>query len=127
LIAKVLCPLSPYYIFIIGGKYKRQSSDTTSAYRHIPLFQYPDFSSFYSAVPYDCRLIGVEILDQAHNIKNFVHPERAVYLLGNEGRGLSKTAIEKCHSFVKIPSERCLNVSCSGSIVLFHRRLQYAE
>jgi tRNA (guanosine-2'-O-)-methyltransferase len=52
---------SAHFIFTIGRKYKRQSSDTTKAFRKIPLYNYVDFETFYANMPYDCPLVGVEI------------------------------------------------------------------
>jgi tRNA G18 (ribose-2'-O)-methylase SpoU len=43
--------------------------------------------------------------------------------LGAEDNGLTKKAIEKCHYLVKFKSEKSLNVSVAGSIVLYDRGL----
>ena len=49
------------------------------------------------------------------------HPRRACYLLGAEDFGLKKEALDLCHQVVRIPSKFCLNVSTTGSIVMFDR------
>jgi tRNA G18 (ribose-2'-O)-methylase SpoU len=36
---------------------------------------------------------------------------------------MTKKAMEKCHHLVKFNSEKSLNVSIAGSIVLYDRRL----
>lgn len=116
--------LGASFIFTIGKKYKKQASDTGKAYRSIPLFQFTDFDDFYNTFPKDCRLVGIEILDQSEDLITFNHPERAVYLLGSEGVGLSQTAIEHCHFFTSIPTTHCINVSAAGSIVMYDRLLK---
>ncbi len=109
------------FIFTIGKKYKRQSSDVLKTSKSIPLFQHDDFESFYNSFPKDCKLIGIEIHDEAVDISTYVHFERSIYLLGSENNGLSKIAIEHCHDLIYIPSSGCLNVSNTGSIVLYDR------
>ena len=61
--------------------------------------------------------------ENAVDLETFEHPRRCVYLLGAEDNGLSKAAIAKCHHLVKFKSEKSLNVSVAGSIVLYDRGL----
>ena len=82
--------LNAQYIFTIGQRYDLQKSDTVKAYRNIPLFQYNSFEEFYSTIPKDCKLIGIELCDRSVPLTNFVHPERCIYLLGAEDYGLPK-------------------------------------
>jgi tRNA G18 (ribose-2'-O)-methylase SpoU len=80
------------------------------------------FDAFYNGMPYDCRLVGVEFPhDGARPLLQFVHPERCVYLLGAEDRGLSKAALARCQSIVYIPSKMCLNVAVAGSVIIYDR------
>jgi len=109
------------FIFTIGKRYKKQASDTMATYRHIPLYHYDTFDSFYNSIPYDCRLVAVELDENSVPISKFIHPERAVYLLGAEDSGITKEALLKSHSIVQLPGERCLNVAVAGSIVMFDR------
>lgn len=110
------------FIFTIGRRYQVQPSDTSVAYRNLPLFQYDGFNDFYANLPRSCRLFGVEYPHaEAKELPKFTHPARAVYLLGSEDNGLSKRAIEKCQEIVYIPSDFCLNVAVAGSVVLYDR------
>lgn len=109
------------FIFTIGRRYKEQATDTTKAHLNIPLFHYLTFDAFYSNIPHDCRLIGVELDNNSVSISQFQHPNRAIYLLGAEDHGLSETVIKKCHNLVQIPGKSCLNVAVAGSIVLYDR------
>lgn len=114
--------LGAAFIFVIGKRYEFQSSDTTKAWRSVPLFQYLTFDEFYGHLPHDCRLIGLEFPHPtARSLAGFHHPERAVYLLGAEDSGLTQKAKDKCHHIVYIESKMCLNVAVAGSIVLYDR------
>jgi tRNA(Leu) C34 or U34 (ribose-2'-O)-methylase TrmL len=109
------------FIFLIGKRFRKQSSDTTQSHKHIPLFEYPTFDDFYRNIPYDCCLISVEICERAKLIRIFSHPERAVYLLGKEDGSLPDDVINKSFGVIKIPTTYCLNVAVAGSIILFDR------
>ncbi len=109
------------FIFTIGQRYRNQSSDTTAAPRHIPLYHYLDFDHFQAARPLDCLLIGVEQSDNSQALESFDHPERAIYLLGAEDNGLPPPVIDRCQHVVHISTPMCLNVAVAGSIVIYHR------
>lgn len=109
------------FIFTIGNRYKKQATDTSKAWRSIPLNNYANLEAFYQSMPYDCMLVGIELHDKSEPIKTFTHPERCIYLLGAEDSGLSNDAINKCHKLVQLPGEFSLNVSTAGSIVMYDR------
>lgn len=109
------------FIFLVGRRFKKQLSDTMRSERHIPLFEYETFDEFYGSLPYDCKLIGVELIKCATPLSQYKHPERAVYLLGAEDNGLSGKAMGCCHEFIVLPGDTSLNVSVAGSIVLYDR------
>ena len=72
-------------------------------------------------IPYDCRIIGVEMTENAEFLNAFEHPKRAIYLLGAEDEGLPKEILERCHFTVKLPGNNSLNVAIAGSIVAHDR------
>lgn len=109
------------FIFLIGNRFKKQASDTAKSWRHLPLYEYENFELFNKHRPYDCRLVGIELMDVATPIIGFKHPKQACYLLGAEDAGLTKEAIDNCQELVYLPGEMSLNVSVAGSIVLFDR------
>ena len=116
--------LGASFIFVIGNRYKAQASDTVKAMRHIPMYHYNNFEDFYSNMPKDCKLIGVDNVSKARMLEGYEHPERAIYLLGAEDHGLSKRALEKCHSLIQFESKYCLNVSVAGSIIMYDRQMK---
>lgn len=113
--------LGASYIFTIDHKYRHQSSDVQRAWTKIPLYQYDSFDHFYNSIPHGCKLVGVEMDEKSTPIKEFSHPARAAYLLGNEAHGLRPAALDKCHEIISLPGTHSLNVSVAGSIVMFDR------
>lgn len=108
-------------IFTIGRRYHRQSSDTLNTPRHVPLWHFDSVDELVRAMPEGAPLVGVELTDTAIPIGTFVHPQRAVYLLGAEDNGLSKASLSRCHHVVRLPGESSLNVAVAGSIVAYDR------
>jgi tRNA G18 (ribose-2'-O)-methylase SpoU len=109
------------FIYLIGRRFQKQASDTVCAFRHIPLLEYQDNDDFINHLPYDCKLIGVEICSRSKDIVNFVHPERAIYLLGPEDGSIPESLLNHCHAVLQIPTNHCLNVAVAGSIILYDR------
>jgi tRNA G18 (ribose-2'-O)-methylase SpoU len=113
-------------IFTIGKRYQKQASDTTNAYRNIPLRNYATLDEFLAAQPYDCQLIGVEM--GGKTLSSFAHPERAIYLLGAEDHGLPPNVLARCQRLVSLPSVRTnsYNVAVAGSVVMYDRMTKHA-
>ena len=109
------------FIFTIGARYKKQCSDTTKAWKHIPLFNYKTFTEFNNLRPCDSPLIAIEQTNKSKSIREFKHPERAIYLLGAEDYGIPSKILEKCQDVIHISTPMCLNVAVAGSIVMFDR------
>jgi len=109
-------------VFYIRSKgYEKQATDTLNSWKHMPLVRYDSFDTLYNNLPYSTQLVGIELSDLSESIIPFEHPERAVYLLGAEGNGLPLQYQERCHSIIELPSLHCLNVSHTGSIVMYDR------
>nr|WP_321231605.1 RNA methyltransferase [uncultured Psychroserpens sp.] len=119
--------LGASFIFTIGNRYAKQSSDTHNAVKSMPYFHYDTFEEFYKNLPKGARIVGVELTEEAQDLETFKHPRRCVYLLGAEDHGLSHKAIEKSHFLIKFKSELSLNVSVAGSIVMYDRQLPKAR
>lgn len=113
--------LGASFIFTIGRRYSAQSSDTTVAWRHIPLFDYESFDNFKSNIPYGCPVLAIEM--GGHRLKNFIHPERCIYLLGAEDNGLPEEVLSQCYATISLEGVRQLsyNVAVAGSIVMYDR------
>jgi len=108
-------------IFTIGRRYKKQSSDTTNSYLHVPLRNYETFEDFKEHIPEQCQIVPIEM--GGHPLSNIVHPERAIYLLGAEDYGIPKDITDKCKLVISLESigQNSYNVAVAGSIVMYHR------
>ncbi len=108
-------------IFVIGKRFPKQASDCLKTWRHVPLREYADFDGYYQALPYDCRVVAIEMGGKP--LAGFNHPERASYLLGAEDHGLPAEIMAKCHLVVNLESvnTNSYNVAVAGSLVMYHR------
>lgn len=113
--------LGAAFIFTVGRRYSPQTSDTVKSWRHVPLFNFDTLDALWGALPYSCPLVGVELNESAVPIERFLHPERAVYLLGAEDHGLPPDVMKRCHHLVRLQGGISMNVAIAGSIVLYDR------
>jgi tRNA G18 (ribose-2'-O)-methylase SpoU len=108
-------------IFTIGARYRPQASDTVKAPRHVPLREFLTFEDFNAHRPFDAPLIAVEM--GGTPLRQFNHPERAIYLLGAEDHGLPASVLARCQSVVSLEAvgHPSFNVAVAGSLVLYDR------
>lgn len=110
------------FIYTIDRKYKRSNyADTMSTPKHIPLYEYENFETFMSHIPEGCVLVAVENSENSQLLPGFTHPDRCIYLLGSENKGIPDEILAKCERIVRIPGSTSLNVSIAGSIIMYDR------
>ncbi|AWK87806.1 RNA methyltransferase [Azospirillum thermophilum] len=95
--------------------------DTSGATEHLPFYVYDRVADL--ALPKDCRLVGVELTEDAVPLPSFRHPTRAAYVLGPERASLSPAILERCDFTIKIPMSFCVNVGVAGAIVMYDRMI----
>ncbi len=61
----------------------------------------------------------MELAETSVPLETYEHPDRAVYILGNERNGLPEPVLSACHEIVQLPGNFSVNVSVAGSIVLY--------
>jgi tRNA(Leu) C34 or U34 (ribose-2'-O)-methylase TrmL len=108
---------------ILGSKdssinVRKLSTDPGRAYRHVPILEVDDI---FCVMPNDCTPVAVELTDDAVDLTNFVHPERACYIFGPENGSVSPGILEKCRYVVKIPTTMSLNLGMTVNIVMYDR------
>jgi tRNA G18 (ribose-2'-O)-methylase SpoU len=96
-------------------------SDTSEAARHLPLYTYRTPAELQ--LPRGCRLVGIELTEDAVDLPSFKHPLAAAYVLGPERGSLSRDMTARCDLVVKIPTKFCVNVGIAGAIVMYDRLL----
>jgi tRNA G18 (ribose-2'-O)-methylase SpoU len=109
------------FTFTVGATYKalEAHADTSKGHLHLPHYNWGSIDDI--ALPNGCKLVGIELLDEAIDLPSFRHPWRAAYVLGPEMGSLSAGMLERCDYVVKIPTSFCVNVAMAGAIVLYDR------
>jgi tRNA G18 (ribose-2'-O)-methylase SpoU len=109
------------FFFSINAQVKLSDaqSDTSNAQGVIPVYAFPSAADF--RLPVGCRLVGVEITDDAVELPRFRHPQRAAYVFGAERMSLSGDILKRCEFVVKIPTGFSINVGMAGAIVMYDR------
>ncbi|HZD26671.1 MAG TPA: RNA methyltransferase [Alphaproteobacteria bacterium] len=109
------------FLFTVAGQYGRAHSDTSRAAGQVPLYEFASVEEL--SLPDGCRLVGIELMDEAEELPRFRHPPRAAYVLGPERGSLSAELLTRCDHVVKIPTRFCINVAMAGAIVMYDRLL----
>jgi tRNA G18 (ribose-2'-O)-methylase SpoU len=109
------------FTFTIGATYQalEARADTSKGQLHLPHYNWRDRGEL--ALPQGCKLVGVELTDEAIDLPSFRHPLRAAYLLGPEQGSISPELMAACDHVVKIPTSFCINVAMAGAIVMYDR------
>jgi tRNA G18 (ribose-2'-O)-methylase SpoU len=109
------------FTFTIGATYQalEARADTSKGQWHLPHYNWPTVEEM--VLPQGCRLVGIELLDNAIDLPSFRHPLRAAYVLGPERGSLSPALISRCDVTVRIPTRFCINVAMAGAIVMYDR------
>lgn len=87
--------LGASFLFTVGSRNAwEKSADTYKAWRRVPAFRYNDWGAFSASAPYSATWVAVEM--GGVPLHEFVHPERAVYVLGAEDAGLPPSIVRAC-------------------------------
>ncbi len=65
--------------------------------------------------------VAVEYRKNSENLRDFVHPENALYVLGPEDNSVPNHILSLCHRFVYIDTTSCLNLAMTVGVVLYDR------
>ncbi len=111
------------FVFTVDAAYQRASrfADTADTPSHLPFYSFPDAA--HLLLPHGCRLVGVELLDEAVAMPTFRHPPRAAYILGRERGALSDAVLARCDHVIRIPVKFSINVAVTGALVMYDRML----
>lgn len=110
------------FVFSVDAESKiRQAykSDTSKSAGHVPYYAWNSVEEM--ALPQGCRLVGIELTEDAVELPRFRHPLAAAYVLGREKGDLTARMLDRCHHVVKIPTKFCINVSLAGALVMYDR------
>ena len=110
------------FSFFIGGPLSKNEislSDTSNTENNLPTYFFEKPSDLL--LPRACKLVGIEITEEAELLPSFKHPRMAAYILGSERLGLSQETLKLCDYIVKVPTKFSLNLALTGGIVLYDR------
>lgn len=109
------------FTFTLGATYQalEARADTSKGQWHLPHYNWAGLDEM--VLPQGCKLVGVELLDDAIDLPSFRHPLRAAYVLGPEQGSLSPKLLERCEYVIRIPTRFCVNVAMAGAIVMYDR------
>jgi tRNA G18 (ribose-2'-O)-methylase SpoU len=109
------------FTFTIGATYAalEARTDTSKGVYHLPHYNWAAAAEL--VLPAGCRLVGVELLEDAIDLPSFRHPRCAAYVLGPERGTLSPELTARCDYVVRIPTSFCINLAMAGAIVMYDR------
>lgn len=109
------------FTFTVGATYQAReaAADTSKGTQHLPHYNWSRLEDM--ALPQGCKLVGIELIEEAVELPSFRHPLRAAYVLGPERGSLSPQMLARCDYAVKIPTTFCINVAMAGAIVMYDR------
>ena len=82
------------FTFTIGATYQalEARADTSKGAQHLPHYDWASLEAMQ--LPKGCRLVGVELLEDAIDLPSFHHPQQAAYVLGPEKGSLSPALLD---------------------------------
>ena len=112
------------FAFTVDAIYPKSDiwkSDTSKSQENVPLYEFDNVSSL--RLPKNCKLVGVEFIDDAVSLPSFRHPSQCAYVFGPERGNLSVELLSICDHKIKIPTQFCLNVSIAAAIIMYDRTI----
>lgn len=103
---------------VTGRRYKRTGTDTSAAYKHIPLLEVDDLKL---VIPFNAVPVAVELSDGARNLFDYTHPDEAFYIFGPEDGSVPEAVRTWCRDTVYIPTKYCMNLAATVNVVLYDR------
>lgn len=110
------------FVFTLAANYARAEgrlADTSDTPGSLPFYEFGAIGDF--ALPRDCVLVGVELMDKSIELPSFRHPHAAAYIMGPERGSLSPAVLARCAHVVRIPTRFSINLSLAGALVMYDR------
>lgn len=101
-----------------GKRYKVANTDTTKAFRHLPLLSCEELRD---VIPYHCVPVAVDLVEGAHDLCGYTHPESAFYIFGPEDGTLGEKTLSWCRDKISVSTRYCMNLAATVHVVLYDR------
>ena len=110
------------FTFTIGATYQalEARADTSKGAQHLPHYDWASLEAMQ--LPKGCRLVGVELLDEADRPAE-LPPSAAGRLRAGAGAGIAVAgaAGRAATTWCSIPTSFCINLAMAGAIVMYDR------
>lgn len=110
-------------VMIGGNRFRKFPTDTTKAWRRIPVVVGDDVMSM---IPFGAIPVAVDLVEGATSLFEYQHPSRAFYVFGPENGTLGKRVLDRCRDRVFVPTNGCMNLAATVNVVLYARAAQIA-
>ena len=118
--------LGASFIFTVATRFKYEASDTTQAYKQLPLHKHEDWGGFAGEFAARRGVGGGG--DGGHAPAGFRTSAARVYVLGSEDNGLNRPVVEACQCHVALPKwvgrSSSYNVAMAGTLVMYDRMIK---
>jgi len=84
-------------------------------------------NSLIDPVPQNTQIICVELVEDGIALPEYQHPENALYIFGPEDGNISQTIIDRADEVVYIPTQGCMNLAATVSVLLYDRLAKSAQ
>lgn len=78
-------------------------------------------SCLLESVPMNMEIVCVEFAENATPLPDYKHPDNAFYIFGPEDGTIPQDLIDKADDVVYIPTNGCMNLSATVTVVLYDR------
>ena len=111
------------HIFSVQDRFRDRSPLEQKHEGLTPIEHFDNLCQLSLAYP-DYEWVAVEM--GGTPLAEFMHPERAIYILGSEDNGVPKRLLGACRHAVELPSVRSqsFNVAIAGSMMLWDRQMK---
>ena len=106
------------FVAFTGQRYRKAATDTTKAWRHIPLIR---AESLKDVIPYGVIPVAVDLVDDAIPLPEYRHPQQAFYIFGPEDGTLGEPVLSWCPHRVMVPTRHCMNLAATVNVILYDR------
>lgn len=110
-------------VVVEGERYKKANTDTTHAYRHMPMLN----AKLKDSIPFECVPVAVDLIAGSECLHSYSHPERAFYIFGPEDGTLGKDVTDWCKDVIYVPTRGCMNLAATVNVVLYDRQRKRAR
>lgn len=114
------CTVYDVSLLVTSGKrYEKHCTDTTAGYRHMPFIH--SVQNLKDYIPYSTVPVAVDIVPDAVNLYDYVHPPSAFYIFGPEDGTLGPSITSWCRDVIYVPTKYCMNLAATVNVVLYDR------